>query len=285
MRIQFEDLHFTYPSGDRALQGITIEISGTDRVALIGQNGSGKTTFAKHFNGILRPTSGKVLIDGQDINTRTTAEWAAQIGYVFQNPQDQLFLETVKKELEFGPKKIKMEPERIAQNVSYAAELCRVDDMLDVHPFDLSATQRRFCAIASIIAMDPQVILLDEPTGGQDYRGTLLLEQIVWDLQQKGKLVITISHDMDFVIRNFERVIVLCDGKVLIADDTRTAFSEVEKLATTYIEPPPITRIGQALAFEETVRDLQEFFVSFDAKLRARSAVSGKPQHTKPCEA
>lgn len=268
MKIQFSDLHFSYPSGDEALKGISLEFSGTAPVAIIGQNGSGKTTFAKHFNGILRPSSGKLLIDGEDIHARSTAEWSAKIGYVFQNPQDQLFLETVKKELEFGPKKIKMDPEHIAENVKYAAQLCKMDDKLDIHPFDLSPTQRKFCTIASIIAMNPEVILLDEPTGGQDYYGTLLLEEIIESLQKKGKLVITISHDMDFVIRNFERVIALCDGKVIIDADARTAFSKVEELARTFIEPPPVTRIAQALDFDGTVVDLQRFFVCFDKKLK-----------------
>ncbi len=266
MKIQFTDLHFSYPSGDEALKGISLDFSGTEPVALIGQNGSGKTTFAKHFNGILRPTSGTLLIDGEDIHSKTTAEWSARIGYVFQNPQDQLFLETVKKELEFGPKKIKMAQERIDENVRYAAQLCQMDDKLSVHPFDLSPTQRKFCTIASIIAMDPEVILLDEPTGGQDYDGNRLLEDIIKDLHKKGKLIITISHDMDFVIRNFERVIVLCDGKVIIDADTRTAFSKVEELASTFIEPPPVTRIGQALGFDETVIDIQQFFTCFDKR-------------------
>lgn len=268
MNIQISDLHFTYPSGDPAIDGISLDISKTDPVAIIGQNGAGKTTLAKHFNGILRPTSGTVLINGDDINSRTTAEWSRKIGYVFQNPQDQLFLETVKKELGFGPRKLKMDPEHIEKNVLYAAELCQLSDKLDEHPFDLSPTQRKFCAIASIITMDPDVILLDEPTGGQDYEGTLLLEKIIQELHAKGKLVITISHDMDFVIRNFARIVVLCNGKIIIDADARAAFSKVEALEKTFIEPPPITRIGQALDFEETATNLEDFFVYFDKKLK-----------------
>jgi energy-coupling factor transport system ATP-binding protein len=268
MNIQFTDLHFTYSSGDKALNGITLNFSGNNPVAIIGQNGSGKTTLAKHFNGILRPTEGTVLIDGENINSRTTAEWSRKIGYVFQNPQDQLFLETVRKELSFGPKKIKMGPESIEKNVLYAAELCQMSDKLDVHPFDLSPTQRKFCAIASTITMDPEVVLLDEPTGGQDYDGTLLLEKIIQELHSKGKLVITISHDMDFVIRNFKRVVVLCNGKVIIDADTLTVFSKVDELEKTFIEPPPITRIGQALNFRETAATLEDFFIYFDQKLK-----------------
>ena len=268
MNIQFTDLYYTYPSGDKALNGITLNFSSTDPVAIIGQNGSGKTTLAKHFNGILRPTSGSLLIDGEDINAHSTAEWSHKIGYVFQNPQDQLFLETVKKELEFGPKKLKMEPEQIEENIRYAAELCQMGDKLDDHPFDLSPTQRKFCTIASIITMDPQVILLDEPTGGQDYDGTLLLEKIIQDLHARGKLVFTISHDMDFVIRNFKRIIVLCKGKVIVDADARTAFSRVDDLKKTFIEPPPYTRIGQALGFKETVTTHEEYFTSFEKKLK-----------------
>lgn len=268
MNIQIKDLHFTYPSGDEALKGISTDFLDSKPVAIIGQNGSGKTSFAKHFNGILRPTSGTILIDGQDINTKTTAEWSAKIGYVFQNPQDQIFLGSVKKELEFGPKKLKMDPELIDKNVAYAAKLCQMEDYLDIHPFDLSPTQRKFCTIASIISMDPEVILLDEPTGGQDYQGLLLLEKIITDLQKREKLVITISHDMDFVIRNFERIIVLGNGKLLIDADKRTAFSKVDELKKTYIEPPPVTRIGQALDFSETVTTIDEFFTSFENRYK-----------------
>ena len=267
MNIQIIDLHYMYPSGDKALNGITLDFSSTDPVAIIGQNGSGKTTFAKHFNGILRPTSGSFIVDGEDINTHSTAEWSRKVGYVFQNPQDQLFLESVRKELEFGPLKIKMDPQKIEENVRYAAELCQLDDKLDIHPFDLSPTQRKFCTIASVITMDPEVILLDEPTGGQDYSGNLLLEKIIRELHGKGKLVFTISHDMDFVIRNFKRVIALCKGKVIIDADARTAFSEVAVLEKTFIEPPPYTRIGQALEFEKIVIEHDEYFVSFEEKM------------------
>lgn len=268
MNIQISDLHYTYPSGDSAINGISLDISKTDPIAIIGQNGAGKTTLAKHFNGILRPTSGTILINGDDINSRTTAEWSRKIGYVFQNPQDQLFLETVKKELSFGPGKLKMSPERIEQNVDYAAQLCQLSDKLDGHPFDLSPTQRKFCTIASIITMDPEVILLDEPTGGQDYEGTLLLEKIIQELHAKGKLVITISHDMDFVIRNFKRIIVLCKGQVIVDADARIAFSKVDDLKKTFIEPPPYTRIGQALEFDETVTTHEEYFTSFEKMLK-----------------
>lgn len=259
MKIQIQDLHHIYPTGEEALKGITLTLEGLEPIAIIGQNGSGKTTLVKHLNGILRPTSGDVLINGESINTRSTAKWSRYIGYMFQNPDDQLFLDTVRKELEFGPKRLKMEEDRIQAMVQYAAELCGLTEFLDKHPFDLTPAQKKFCAIASIISMDPEVFILDEPTCGQDVLGSRHLSEVVHALIQKGKLCITISHDMKFVANNFCRVIVLCNGKVLVDAPTAEAFAQVDKLAATYVLPPPLTRVGQAVGFERTIFTLPEF--------------------------
>ena len=133
MKIELQALEHAYPGGDKALDGVDLMLDGNEPVAIIGQNGAGKTTLVKHFNGILRPTGGKVLIDGIDVNERSTAEWSRSVGYVFQNPDDQLFLESVRKEFEFGPRQIGMSDQDIAHRVDSIAELVGLTKKLDVH--------------------------------------------------------------------------------------------------------------------------------------------------------
>ncbi|MDY2660052.1 MAG: ABC transporter ATP-binding protein, partial [[Ruminococcus] gnavus] len=139
MKIELKKIRHVYPTGDEALKGIDLVIEGTEPVAIIGQNGAGKTTIVKHFNGILRPTSGEVLINGESIEKRSTAQWSKKVGYVFQNPDDQLFLESVRKEFEFGPQKIGMPQEEIDERMKWVAELVGLSEKLDVHPFDLTS--------------------------------------------------------------------------------------------------------------------------------------------------
>jgi energy-coupling factor transport system ATP-binding protein len=245
MKIEIRDLVHTYPTGDTALKGITTTIEGVDPVAIIGQNGSGKTTFVKHLNGLLRPTSGDIFINEENIKNKTTAQLSRQIGYVFQNPDDQLFLDSVKKELEFGPKRINMSSEEMEKSTQFAAEICNLKDKMDIHPFDLSQTEKKFCAIASIIAMNPEAIIFDEPTMGQDVEGNIRLAKIIQALREKGKLCITISHDMKFVVSNFDRIIVLCNGEILLDGDKYDVLAQPEILKKSFVAPPPITRVSQ----------------------------------------
>ena len=258
MKVEIKNLVHRYPTGDTALKGVTTTIEGTEPVAIIGQNGSGKTTLVKHLNGILRPTSGDILINGESINNKSTAQWSKQIGYLFQNPDDQLFLDTVQKELEFGPKRINMPPEDVKRNIAYAAEICNLQNSMEVHPFDLMQTEKKFCAIASIIAMDPEIIIFDEPTMGQDIEGSIRLANIINDLRNKGKLCITISHDMKFVVKEFRRIIVLCEGEILLDGDKYDVLSQPEMLKKSFVTPPPVTRVSQQVGIQEPIFTVDE---------------------------
>lgn len=264
MRIQLEALRYAYSENEEVLKGIDLTIGGTKPVAIIGQNGAGKTTIVKHFNGILRGTSGRVIVDNEDIQNRTTAQWAKEIGYVFQNPDDQLFLETVKKELTFGPKQIGMNQQEIEQRLSWVAELIGLSDKLDTHPFDLNATEKKFCTIGAIIMMNSQAIIFDEPTCGQDVQGNLRLRKIIRTLRTNGVLCITISHDMKFVAENFERVIVMCNGEIILDGAPVEVFSQVETLKKSFVVPPPITRVGQGVGFQETAFTTDAFLQVFE---------------------
>lgn len=268
MKIELQGMKHVYPTGDEALKGIDLVIEGTEPVAIIGQNGAGKTTLVKHFNGILRPTSGKVIIDGVDINSRSTAQWSKEVGYVFQNPDDQLFLETVQKELEFGPRQIGMSQEEIEKQLEFVTDICNLKDKLDMHPFDLTSTEKKFCTIGAIIMMNPKALVFDEPTCGQDIEGNKRLRYIVDALRERGKLCITISHDMKFVVDTFKRVIVMCKGQVLLDGEVSEVFSKVETLKKSFVSPPPIARVAQGAGLNKTVFTTKAFMEAFEAKRR-----------------
>lgn len=258
MIVEIKDLHFKYPSGEKALNGININLEDEQPVAIIGQNGSGKTTLVKQFNGLLKPVSGDVLINGKSIIKDNTADISKTVGYVFQNPDDQLFLDSVKKELEYGPNNIGMSEEKKKECILYATKLCGLEDKLDKHPFDLSQAEKKFCTIASVIAMDPKIIIFDEPTMGQDKKGLETLHNIIESLTEKGKLCITISHDMKFVVENFKRIIVLCKGKVLLDGDRFEVFNKPEVLKESFVTPPPITRIAQKSGIGDGIYNIEQ---------------------------
>lgn len=268
MKIELKQMRHVYPTGDEALKGIDLVIEGTEPVAIIGQNGAGKTTIVKHFNGILRPTSGEVLIDGESIENRSTAQWSKEVGYVFQNPDDQLFLESVRKEFEFGPEQIGMPKEEIEERIKWVAELVGLTEKLDIHPFDLTSTEKKFCTIGAIIMMNPKAVVFDEPTCGQDVEGNLRLHRIINELKERGKLCITISHDMKFVVDNFKRVIVMCKGKVLLDGGVEEVFAEVETLKKSFVTPPPITKVAQGAGLKKTVFTTEAFMEVFEKQRR-----------------
>lgn len=270
MTIELRDLEHAYPSGEMALRGVTMTLAGTDPVAIIGQNGAGKTTLAKHFNGILKPTGGTVLINGVDVTSRSTAEWSRTVGYIFQNPDDQLFLESVRKEFVFGPKHIGMDAGTIAQRIDTVAELVGLRHKLDTHPFDLAPTEKKFCAIGAILMMDPSVVIFDEPTCGQDRKGIDRLANIIAGLRTAGTLCVIISHDMKFVTMNCPRVVVLCHGTVLLDGSADEVFARPDVLRRSFVTPPPVTRVGQGAGLKETVFSVPAFINAVNTERNTR---------------
>lgn len=259
MKIVVEHLKHAYPNGYCALQDVNLTFEGSQPVALIGQNGAGKTTLAKHLNGILKPTSGRVLIDGVDVASAQTAQWARKVGYIFQNPDDQLFLDSVRKEFEFGPHQLGMSPEEIERRMTRIAELVGLEKKLDSHPFDLSPTEKKFCAIGSVLMMNTGALIFDEPTCGQDKIGDDRLAAIISRLKDRGKLCIAISHDMKFVARNFPRVVLMRKGQVLLAGSREEVFARQEILQKAYVAPPPITRVAQKIGIAKPVFTVEAF--------------------------
>lgn len=259
MDICVDSLSFTYPSGIEALRQVSLQIAAGESLALIGQNGAGKTTLVKHFNGLLKPTAGLVQIAGQDTRQSSVAQLARQVGYVFQNPDDQLFKPSVLAEVKFGPQNLGWDTRRVEDYAQAALRMVELSQAAGRHPYDLSPGERKRVALAAVLAMDTPVIILDEPTTGQDYAGVRLVGQIVDSLIAQEKTVITITHDIDFCAEHFERVVVMAGGRVLIEGPSQVVLSQAEILAQTYVEPPQLIRLASRLGMEWTPLTVDEF--------------------------
>jgi energy-coupling factor transport system ATP-binding protein len=259
MRIEASDVTFQYPNGVQALRGVSLSIQPGEKVAIVGQNGAGKTTLVKHFNGLLKPSSGKVMAGNWDTREHSVAKLSQRVGYVFQNPDDQLFSRTVEKEVAVGPKNLGYTLEKTEKLVEDSLSLTELGLHRDANPYDLSPTWRKMVALASVIAMDTPVVIFDEPTTGQDATSIQRIAQIVDTLAAKGKTLITITHDIDFAAEHFDRLIAMGQGTILLDGPVLEVISQEEILASTYVDPPQLTRLGSRLGLPQTVRTPSEF--------------------------
>lgn len=262
MNIEISDLTFTYPTGVQALRGVSINVTIGEQVAIVGQNGAGKTTLVKHLNGLLRPTAGYVRIGDWDTREHAVAQLARRVGYVFQNPDEQLFSKNVGTEVAFGPKNLGHASEQVQALVKDALTLTELSEKTETNPYDLSPTWRKMVAIASILAMDTDIVVFDEPTTGQDAANIARIANVITVLRERGKTVITITHDIDFCAENFDRVIAMSQGQILLDGPANEVLGQAETLATTYVDPPQLTRLGKRLGFKETVRNQAEFLAA-----------------------
>ena len=212
---------YVYPTGTRAVDGVSLTIGDGERVAIIGQNGSGKSTLVRQLNGLLRPTEGRVLLDGVDAAALRVAQLAAVIGLVFQDPDRQIFAGSVRAEVEFGPRNAGLADEALRSAVDEALSATGLTEEARTKPYDLGYSRRKLLALASVLATKTPVVVLDEPTTGQDARGVQRIEDIIDNVTGAGRTVIAISHDMRFVADCFERVIVMRDGQVILDGSPR----------------------------------------------------------------
>jgi energy-coupling factor transport system ATP-binding protein len=249
-----EGVGFVYPDGTRALTGVDLRIGAGERVAIIGQNGSGKSTLVRHLDGLLRPTEGRVLHDGADIADRRAAALSATVGIVFQNPDRQIFAGKVRAEVGFGPRMLGRTTADVAAATTAALEAVGLADAIDTNPYDLGYSRRKLLSLASVLAMGTPVIVLDEPTTGQDARGIERVQRIVRATGAEGRTVIAISHDMRFVAETFERIVVMGAGRILLDGSPAEVFAEAAwpTLASTYLEPPHPARLGARLGLGST---------------------------------
>lgn len=270
--IEVKDLHHRYPNGCHALRGVSVTIDRGEFVAIIGQNGSGKTTFVKHLNGLLRATTGTVYVNGQDVSKHKVSEMARVVGYCFQNPDHQIFCDTVYNEVAYGPRNLHLSQAEIEERVIEALGAVGMLHLQASMPRDLSKGQRQRLAVASVLSMRPEVLIVDEPTTGQDYRDGVDMLSLVQRLNQAGHTVLFITHDMPMVARFAQRVIVFRDGQILLDGTTREVFGQADVLRTTFLAPPQITSLAQALPefFPDTVLSVAEMVDQTLAVLQKR---------------
>jgi energy-coupling factor transport system ATP-binding protein len=256
--LRFDGVGFVYPDGTRALQGVDLSIEPGVAVAVVGQNGSGKSTLVRHLNGLFRPTEGRVLHDGRDIASSRVATLAASVGIVFQNPDRQIFASKVRDEVAFGPRILGRSAPQVAAAVDDALSVVGLRDVADENPYDLGFSRRKLLAIASVMAMGTPVLVLDEPTTGQDARGIARVRRVVADVVASGRTVIAISHDMRFVAESFGRVVVMAAGRVSLDGTPAEVFAEAAwpTLAATYLEAPYAARVGARLGLGSTPTDV-----------------------------
>jgi energy-coupling factor transport system ATP-binding protein len=255
--IRCEGLVHVYPGGVRAVDGVDLEIRAGERVAIVGQNGSGKTSLVLHWNGLLRPTEGRILVDGVDAAERRVAQLARTVGIAFQDPDRQIFAGRCRTEVAFGARNAGLRGGALDAAVNGALESVGLLEAADTNPYDLGYSRRKLLALASILAMGTPVVVLDEPTTGQDARGVARIQQVVAGLAEAGRTVVTISHDMRFVAETFERVVVMGAGRVLLDGTPAQVFAESAwpTLQSTFLEPPLAARVGARLGVGSTATE------------------------------
>jgi len=259
--ITVKNLNFKYPNGtENVLNDVSLEVTKGEKVAIIGQNGAGKTTMVKMLNGLLKPVSGDVVVDDWNTKKYTVAKMSRKVGYVFQNPMDQIFHNNVYDEIAFGAKKLKYSPDETKTMVENAIKLTELEKYQKENPYNLPYSLRKFVTIAAVIAMGSDVIVMDEPTAGQDFRGMRVLHNLIDELQKQGKTIITITHDMEFVVKNFDRVIVMTNGEVIADGDKRDIFWQFDTLEKSMVKQPYISDLAKEMEIENDAKEILEIY-------------------------
>jgi len=246
--IEVKNVHFTYPNGVEALRDVSLMIREREFVAIMGQNGAGKTTLAKHFNGLLKPTKGEIIVDGVDTREVSVATLSRKVGFVFQNADYQLFCETVEEEIAFALRNFSFDEKTIKRRVTWALNILDLTEYRKTSPFMLSGGERKRVALASVLAWDPEVIILDEPTIGQDYRQKEKLRQFIVQLNAQGKTIIMITHDIEFVADCSPHVVLMSQGKIVVEGVAEEILTSINLTLQASILPPQITQIFLGLS-------------------------------------
>ena len=262
--IDIQNVTYTYPlTKTPSIADVNLSFERGKFYAILGANGSGKTTLCNIIRGFIPnffqgDMKGKVIIDGKNLEEYEMGEIASKIGYVFQNPNYQIFNDDVIKEIEYVLRYWKLSEEEIKRRREEAIDVTGIRPYLEMHPFDIPLPIRKFLTIAVVVAVSPDYVILDEPTAGQDLWGCAQLRKVMDYLQSKGKAVITISHDMEYVAENFERIIVMAHKNVIADGKKEDIFYQKDKLQEAYVKPPLSTQIAQEVGIKKNILNMQE---------------------------
>lgn len=241
--IEVREVRFSYPSGVEALKGVSLTVNDGEFIAVMGQNGAGKTTLVKHFNGLLKPTKGQVLVDGVDTAKTSVATLSRNVGFVFQNPDHQLFSETVEEEVAFALRNFGFSEEIVEKRIEWSLNLLGLTQYRKTSPFILSGGERKRVALASVLAWDPKVLILDEPTIGQDYEQKEKLRQFILQMRTQQRTIVVVTHDVEFVAECSPRVLLMREGKIVADGEAKEILTDPNVCANASIVPPQIAQI------------------------------------------
>lgn len=266
--IRLAGVDFTYPDGTVALRGVSLAIGRGEFVALLGPNGSGKTTLSRLLNGLLHPTAGRVLVDGTDTRERTVAELALRVGYLFQNPNHQLVSATVRAEIEVGPRARRLPAAEVEARMLRASRLLGLEALLGEHPLLLTLAQKQLVALASLVALEPIVLVLDEPTTALDAAERGAVMSLVESIHATGRTILLVTHEMDLAGEFADRCLALSDGELIFEGSPRELFTDEETLRRASLEPPQVAQLARRLGQPRPWLSLDE---------AAAALLSGRP--------
>lgn len=274
--ITVEDIHYVYPNQVKALKGVSLTINEGEFIAIMGQNGAGKTTLIKHFNGLLKPSQGTVRVNGVETKKSSVAALSRNVGFVFQNPDNQLFSETVEEEIAFALKNFGFEKDIIEKRITWALNLLSLAQYRKTSPFLLSGGERKRVALASVLAWDPETLILDEPTIGQDHEQKEKLRQFIMQMQTQKKTVVIVTHDVEFVAECNPRVLLMKDGKIVAGGIAKEILTNPELLAASSIVLPQIAQIFAKLTPLGLPKDVIDIYEAKEVILKAMESRKSK---------
>jgi energy-coupling factor transport system ATP-binding protein len=270
--IEFQDVTYVHPNGVKALDGVSLRIDTGETVAVVGENGAGKTTLVKHVTGLLKPTSGTVLVDGRSTAATSTAQLSRKVGVAFQNPDHQLFSESVEEEMSFALRNFGFSPELVGQRVSWGLQLFGLGEYRKSSPLVLSGGEKKRLTLACILAWDPEVVILDEPTVGQDSIQKEKLMQTIKMLSSAGKTVVVVSHDIEFLWPMQPRVVVMKAGRVVGDGQAPKLMLQKELLDSARVAQPELVSFYESLE----PRPREPFVDPLDARRWVREGLARK---------
>lgn len=257
--LKVEDLYYKYGNGKSALDGISVDIYEGEKIAVLGSNGSGKSTFFLNVDGVLKPEQGNIIYRGTLINKKNLKELRKNIGIVFQDADNQIIASTVMAEVGFGPMNLKLPKEEVIKRVEEALEYMNISDLKDRPPHYLSGGEKKRVSIADIIAMKSEVIIFDEPTAALDPLNALMLEEVLLKLEGEGKTMLISTHDVDFAYRWAERILVFCQGKIIADGTPLEIFQNKEVLKQGNLKQPTMLEVYELLVEKHMLQDTKSY--------------------------